>query len=624
MLNNSYNYDNTFASIVNYKDFSFLGDSSEHLLYISDQDGQFNLWRQKTDFKDKINSTSSQSLTHFKNESVRSAFTSPKTKKNKNQIVFFADRDGNQNYQIFQINDLFNSSIETLTQNSDVRHEWGSECHSHDGQYIMYSSNESSPSNILIYRYDLDKRLSECITPNKQGWFSPGYWSLDDRFVNCLEQVTFSSYVLWVVDVNSKELIDISLNKENITYKTGPWSKKYKNGFYFLSDGNKEGFLNLAFYDIDENHFDWEVDSNCDIEHVVLCEEKDILVWIENADGYSKIFSKNLKTQEVSKIDKIPDGVISKIKVTPDGQKIVFLLSTAISPYDIYVYDFKTDEIHKFTNAFKNFIPHNLINEPKLIHYNSFDNENISAFLYLPSEQFMKNNKEKIGAVLSIHGGPTSQERPSYLYSGLYQYLLSKGLAVLAPNFRGSTGYGKSFEKKIYHDWAGGELKDLEYAIKWLLSQKWLDKDKIGVFGASFGGFATLNCISRLSQYNWKAAVDIVGPSNLVTFTKTAPKHWKRVMAEWVGDPDTEVDFLKERSPIAYADNIKADLLIIQGANDPLVVKEESEQMVDKLQKSGKFVEYFVFDDEGHGFTKTKNMVKAYGLSAEFLIKRLI
>jgi dipeptidyl aminopeptidase/acylaminoacyl peptidase len=325
-----------------------------------------------------------------------------------------------------------------------------------------------------------------------------------------------------------------------------------------------------------------------------------------------------------SQIDKIPDGVISKIKVTPNGQKIVFLISTAVSPYDIYVYDFKTGEIHKLTNSFKNFIPHNLINEPKLINYNSFDNEQISAFLYLPSEEFMKNHKEKIGVVLSIHGGPTSQERPSYLYGGLYQYLLSKGLAILAPNFRGSTGYGKPFEKKIYHDWAGGELKDLEYAVKWLLSQKWIDKDKIGVFGASFGGFSTLNCISRLSHYNWKAAVDIVGPSNLVTFTKTAPKHWKRVMAEWVGDTDTEEDFLKERSPITYVDNIKSDLLIIQGANDPLVVKEESEQMVDKLQKSGKFVEYCVFDHEGHGFTKTKNMVKAYGLSAEFLLKRLI
>ncbi len=623
MLNNSYTYDNTFASIINYKDFSFLGDSSEHLLYISDKDGQFNLWRQKTDFKDKINSTSSQSLTHFKNKSVRSAFTSPKTK-NKNQIVFFADRDGNQNYQIFQINDLFNSSIETLTQNSNVRHEWGSECLSHDGQYIMYSSNESSPSNILIYRYDLGKRLSECISPNKQGWFAPGYWSLDDKFINCIEQVTFSSYVLWVVDVNSKELIDISLDKENVTYKTGPWSKKYKKGFFFLSDGNKDGFLNLAFYDIDENHFDWEFNSNCDIEHIGLCEEKDILVWVENADGYSKIFSKNLKSQEVSKIDKIPDGVISKIKITPDGQKIVFLLSTAISPYDIYVYDFKTDDVKKLTNSFKNSVPYNLMKAPKIVRYNSFDNEPISAFLYLPSEKFMKNDKEKIGAVLSVHGGPTSQERPSYLYGGLYQYILSKGLAVLAPNFRGSTGYGKSFEKKIYHDWAGGELKDLEYAVKWLLSQKWIDKDKIGVFGASFGGFSTLNCVSRLSHYNWKAAVDIVGPSNLVTFTKTAPKHWKRVMAEWVGDPDTEEDFLKERSPITYVDNIKSDLLIIQGAKDPLVVKEESEQMVDKLQKSGKFVEYCVFDDEGHGFTKAKNMVKAYGLAAEFLIKRLI
>jgi Tol biopolymer transport system component/dienelactone hydrolase len=623
LLNNSYTYDNTFAFIVNYKDFSFLGDSSEHLLYISDKDGQFNLCRQKTDFKDKINSSSSQSITHFKNESVRSAFTSPNTK-NKNQIVFFADRDGNQNYQIFQINDLFNSSIETLTQNSNVRHEWGSECLSHDGQYIMYSSNESSPSNILIYRYDLGKRLSECITSNKQGWFAPGYWSLDDKFINCVEQVTFSSYVLWVVDVNSKDLIDISLDKENVTYKTGPWSKKYKKGFFFLSDGNKDGFLNLAFYDIDENHFDWEVISKCDIEHVVLCEEKDILVWVENVDGYSKIYIKNLKSQEIFKIDKIPDGVISKINITPDGQKIVFLLSTAISPYDIYVYDFKTDDVKKLTNSFKNSVPYNLMKGPKIVRYNSFDNEPISAFLYLPSEKFMKNDKEKIGAVLSVHGGPTSQERPSYLYGGLYQYILSKGLAVLAPNFRGSTGYGKSFEKKIYHDWAGGELKDLEYAVKWLLSQKWIDKDKIGVFGASFGGFSTLNCVSRLSHYNWKAAVDIVGPSNLVTFTKTAPKHWKRVMAEWVGDPDTEEDFLKERSPITYVDNIKSDLLIIQGAKDPLVVKEESEQMVDKLQKSGKFVEYCVFDDEGHGFTKAKNMVKAYGLAAEFLIKRLI
>ena len=134
-----------------------------------------------------------------------------------------------------------------------------------------------------------------------------------------------------------------------------------------------------------------------------------------------------------------------------------------------------------------------------------------------------------MGAVLSIHGGPTAQERPFYDYSGLYQYLVNNGIVVIAPNFRGSTGYGKSFEKKIYHDWGGNELKDLEYAIKWLLSQEWIDAKRIGVFGGSFGGFATLSCITRLPQYNWKAAVDIVGPSNLVTFVKTVPEHWKKL-----------------------------------------------------------------------------------------------
>lgn len=118
-------------------------------------------------------------------------------------------------------------------------------------------------------------------------------------------------------------------------------------------------------------------------------------------------------------------------------------------------------------------------------------------------------------------------------------------MVVIAPNFRGSTGYGKNFEKKIYHDWGGNELKDLEYAIKWLLSQNWIDPKKIGVFGGSFGGFATLSCITRLPQYDWKAAVDIVGPSNLVTFVKTVPRHWQNLTFELVGNPERKKSFLK-------------------------------------------------------------------------------
>jgi dipeptidyl aminopeptidase/acylaminoacyl peptidase len=196
-------------------------------------------------------------------------------------------------------------------------------------------------------------------------------------------------------------------------------------------------------------------------------------------------------------------------------------------------------------------------------------------------------------------------------------------LVIVAPNFRGSTGYGRSFEKKIYHDWGGNELKDLEYAMKWLLSQKWVDTNRIGLFGRSFGGFGVLSCITRLPQYNWRAAVDIFGPSNLITTTTTDPPHWKHADAELIGDPEKEQAFLKERSPITYVDNIKADLLIIQGANDPRVVKYESDQIVERLRSLGKNVEYIIFEDEGHGFTKTRNMIKAYNAAAEFLVKRL-
>src|SRR5439155_1271676 len=166
---------------------------------------------------------------------------------------------------------------------------------------------------------------------------------------------------------------------------------------------------------------------------------------------------------------------------------------------------------------------------------------------------------------------------------------------------RVSTGYGKSYQRLVQRDWGGGDMRDWEHAAKWLRAQDWVDPNRIGVFGGSYGGFAVLTCVTRLPQY-WAAAVDIFGPSNLVTFAKAVPPTWKRFIARFVGDPDTEADFLMERSPITYVEDVQTPLLVIQGATDPRVVKGESEQMVDRLQSLGREVEYVVFDDEGHGF----------------------
>jgi dipeptidyl aminopeptidase/acylaminoacyl peptidase len=379
--------------------------------------------------------------------------------------------------------------------------------------------------------------------------------------------------------------------------------------------------MGLAFYNIDYSKLEWILSPKWDIELIDLNRNGDVLAWSINENGYSTLFIKKLESGHVQQVLGIPRGVLGKIKLSGDGKKIGLLISTPKTPYDLYILDIETENIYKLTNSLTQNIPQDIMADPQFIHYQSFDNLQIPALLYRPRN--IQNNTSKVAAVISIHGGPMSQERPIYHYAGMYQYLANQGVAILAPNFRGSTGYGKSFEKSIYHDWGGKDLKDIEYAVKWLLEQDWIDSNRLGVFGKSFGGFATLSCISRLPQYRWKAAVDMVGPSNLITFARTVPKHWKWIMKDWLGDSEKEEDFLKERSPFTYVDNINTDIMIIQGANDPRVAKAESDQIVKRLRANGRNVEYIVFDDEGHGFTKYSNLLRAFKSSAEFLVRKL-
>jgi dipeptidyl aminopeptidase/acylaminoacyl peptidase len=249
------------------------------------------------------------------------------------------------------------------------------------------------------------------------------------------------------------------------------------------------------------------------------------------------------------------------------------------------------------------------------VSYPSFDGRDIPAWLYRPA------TSDRVPVVLAIHGGPEAQERP--IYQPVYQYLLSRGIAVLATNIRGSTGYGKTYQRLVQRDWGGGDLQDWDHAVKWLKEQDWVDGDRIGVMGGSYGGFAVLSCVTRLPDH-WAAAVDIFGPSNLVTFARAVPPTWKRMMKRFVGDPDEDAELLTERSPLTYIENVQAPLLVIQGATDPRVVKPESDQLVEKLRSLGRTVEYVVFDDEGHGFTKRPNELKAMRLSAEWLERHLL
>lgn len=367
-----------------------------------------------------------------------------------------------------------------------------------------------------------------------------------------------------------------------------------------------------------------------DIEGLDLSRDGNRLAWVVNEDGCSRLYVRDLRTGKNLDFPSLPDGAIYdphytigrtvKIRFSPDGNSLGLILGTARSPSSLYIVDFQKKRLHQAVRTSLGAIPEDVMVDPSLIRYSTHDGRLIPAYLYMPSG--IKPG-DRVPVLVSIHGGPRNQERPAYYYNGLYQFLCNQGIAVVAPNFRGSTGYGKSYEKLIFHDWGGGELGDLKALAEYLRGLDWVDPLRIGVFGFSFGGFAALSCVTRIPDY-WEVGVDLFGPGDLLTFAKSIPPHWKRFMAEFVGNPDTEADFLRERSPINYVDQVRAKLLIIHGANNPRVSKSEVDQMVEALRKAGKSVEYEVFEDEGHGLTKRRNQMRGWSLVGDFLMRYLV
>jgi dipeptidyl aminopeptidase/acylaminoacyl peptidase len=225
-------------------------------------------------------------------------------------------------------------------------------------------------------------------------------------------------------------------------------------------------------------------------------------------------------------------------------------------------------------------------------------------------------------ALLVIHGGPEGQSRPSMDDPFLLD-LLAQGVAIVVPNIHGSTGYGKEWQRRIHRDWGGIDLADLRSVAEWMRAHAELDPDRLGVFGGSYGGFATLTCVTRLPEF-WCCGVDLVGPVNLITMLENDPPNWRRWNKLWIGDLDTDREKLIERSPITYVENVRCPLLVIQGDNDPRVPREESDQLVDRLRALGRPVEYITLGGEGHGFVRLDSRQLVLERIGQFLERYLV
>jgi pimeloyl-ACP methyl ester carboxylesterase len=320
----------------------------------------------------------------------------------------------------------------------------------------------------------------------------------------------------------------------------------------------------------------------------------------------------------------LANGVLEAPYYDVPGDRFALAFSTATSPTQIYTVegaDRQTVICHTRERILG--IPAEWLAPGEDASFTSFDGLRISARLYLPAPVLGYDGPRPL--VYYIHGGPQGQERPNFAWFSMpiIQFLTLNGFAVFVPNVRGSTGYGLSYAKRVEHDWGGNDRLDHVHAMTQVLPQDArIDVQRAGVIGRSYGGYMTLTLATRYPEL-WAAAVDMFGPYDLLNAVNRVPETWKPYFIIAVGDPETEADFLRERSPATYLDQLACPMLVIQGANDPRVIECESREVVEHLQERGKAVEYLMFPDEGHDVLKFPNRVRCYNAITEFFAQHL-
>jgi len=365
-----------------------------------------------------------------------------------------------------------------------------------------------------------------------------------------------------------------------------------------------------------------------EVEHV----RDDVFLVGYNIDGcswlYEGRFDEDALRMKLERVlvgqGELSAGVIESYRYDREGDRYALSFSTATSPTQIYIIEGEArDRMTRQTRERVLGIPLELLSAGEDASFTSYDGLRVSARLYLPPESLGFEGPRPL--VYYLHGGPQAQERPDFAWFSmpLIQFLTLSGFAVFVPNVRGSTGYGYDYMSRVVRDWGGADRLDHVHAMTEVLpNDARLDVGRAGVVGRSYGGYMTLTMAARHPEL-WSAAVDMFGPYDLIGFAGRVPETWKPFMAFLMGDPETEKDFLIERSPGTYVENIACPLLVIQGKNDPRVVEVESRELVDKLRGMGKDVDYLMFEDEGHDVLKFANRVTCYNAITDFFIGHL-
>ncbi|MEO8573511.1 MAG: S9 family peptidase [Pyrinomonadaceae bacterium] len=542
-------------------------------------------------------------------------------------LIFGKARGGDENTQFFWMK-TDGSGVRPLTNDPKVRNNFAEV--SSDGKTIYYTSNKRNRTFFDVYSMDIATGKEELLYQYDGNVAVAAVNDSGKKLVVSRDGIEKSlDNDLYLLDVESKKEVHLTPHRDASEF----------GDVRFLADGllfttnDKRDFQGLAQMrkknaagdDWSEANLGTKIvhEAAWDVSDVEMQTYGSVIAYTVNREGFSEIWLRKVETggkpliatiaKTAERIDTLPErGIVGGMTLSKDQTKLAFSFSSAKHNGDIWIYDLKTRGLTQVTHSDRAGIPQESFVAPELIKFKSFDGLDVSAWYYKP----VSAPKSMLPVIVSVHGGPEGQERPGF--NPLYQYYLSRGYAVLAPNVRGSTGYGKVYTHLDDVKNRENSVKDLAYAVTWLTTKGSADPKRIAVTGGSYGGYMTLAAITLYPEL-WAAAVDTVGIVNWESFLKNTSGYRRRQREVEYGMLDRDIDFLRAISPIKKIDRIKTPLFVIQGKNDPRVPYTEAEQVVKALKDRGAVVEYKLYNDEGHGISKLENRLELYPLVADFL-----
>ena len=533
-------------------------------------------------------------------------------------FVFSKDVGGGEFFQIYRY-DVATGDATLLTdgksRNTDPM--W-----SYTGDKIAYGSTRRTGNDVDFYIVNPpDPKSDHLLTQLPGGGWSPLDWSPDGQKILALEEISANESYVWLIDASNgqKTLLTPKGGNVKIAYNGGRFSKDGK-GIYIATDKDSE-FQRLTYIDLATKQHTY-LTSNIpwDVDEFALSYDGRTIAFVTNEDGFGVLHLFDTRARKEKPVPSMPKGVISSISWHKNNRDLGFNVSSARSSSDVYSLDVQSGKVDRWTFSETGGLNTASFPEPELIHWKSWDGRAISGFLYRPPT----NYTGKRPVIINIHGGPEGQFRPSF--AGRWNYYLDElGTAMIAPNVRGSSGYGKTFLALDNGFLREGSYQDINTLLDWIQTQPDLDPNRVLITGGSYGGFMTLAVATNYDD-RICCSVDVVGPSNLVTFLEHTSGYRQDLRRVEYGDErDPKMrEFLERIAPANNAKKITKPLFVIAGKNDPRVPVSESQQMVNIVRQNGTPVWWLMAKDEGHGFAKKKNQDYQFDATVMFVKEYLL